>query len=180
MAATEPRKPALRLFFALWPDDEVRAALALLTRKLADECGGRAMAAPNLHATLAFLGNVPPERVDAFCGAADALQAQAFDLQLDTLGYWRHNRIVWVGARAVPAALAALAAEMKRAVQSLAWPVDERPYAAHVTVLRDAPRGPAGHTASLPLWEVRDFALVLSKPGPGGVQYTPVRRWPLS
>lgn len=178
MAPTSASAP-LRLFFALWPDDTVRAALAALTVELHERCGGRAMAATNLHATLAFLGNVPHERVADFVAMADALRAEPFDLPLDTLNYWRRNRIVWAGARNVPAALAALADEMKCGVQGLGWPVDERPYAAHVTLLRDARRGPPAHEVRLPLWRVTDFVLVASTQQSGGVVYEPLRRWTL-
>jgi 2'-5' RNA ligase len=177
--APSSTSPFQRLFFALWPDDEVRAALASLTGLLAGECGGRAMAAANLHATLAFLGNVPHERIDSFVALADALVAAPFELSLDTVGYWRHNRIVWAGTRLVPPALHDLAADMKRRIDALAWRVDDRPYAAHVTLLRDARRGPAERVAALPLWRVRDFALVRSAQGPDGVQYTPLKRWTL-
>jgi 2'-5' RNA ligase len=177
--APNSTRPVQRLFFALWPDDEVRGALASLTGQVAGECGGRAVAAANLHATLAFLGNVPHERIDSFIALADALVAAPFALPLDTVGYWRHNRIVWTGTRIVPPALAHLAADMKRGIEALAWPVDDRRYAAHVTLLRDARRGPADRVAALPLWRVNDFALVRSAPGSEGVQYTPLRRWTL-
>jgi RNA 2',3'-cyclic 3'-phosphodiesterase len=177
--APSSTRPFQRLFFALWPDDEVRAALASLTGRLASECGGRVMAAANLHTTLAFLGNVPQDRVDSFVALADALVAAPFELPLDTVGYWRHNRIVWTGARLVPPALDHLAADMKRGIEALAWPVDDRRYAAHVTLLRDARRGPAERVAALPLWRVKDFALVCSAQGPEGVQYTPLKRWTL-
>ena len=178
MAPTEPARTQ-RLFFALWPDDAVRAALAALLARLGPECEGRAMAAANLHVTLAFLGNVPEARVPAFEALADGLTGEPFELRLDRLGYWRHNRIVWAGARAMPAALEALAADMKLALQGVGWAVDERPYAAHVTLLRDARRGPAGHDAIVPPWRVDGFVLVRSEQGAGGVRYTPVRRWPL-
>ncbi|MGE5524718.1 MAG: RNA 2',3'-cyclic phosphodiesterase [Rhodospirillaceae bacterium] len=179
MAPTDAPKTTVRLFFALWPDDGVRAALASLTARLRSDCGGRAMAASNLHATLAFLGNVPQERVVEFTDVADSLTGDPFDLNLDALGYWRHNRIVWAGTRTMPAALAGLAAGMKAAIQRLRWPVDERPYTAHVTLLRDARHGPATHEAAIPLWRVSDFALVASTQQPGGVQYTPLQCWKL-
>ena len=179
MAATDAAGGSLRLFFALWPDEPVRSALAGLTARTTAECGGRAMAASNLHATLAFLGNVPQQRLAEFIALADALTAEPFALQLDVVGYWRHNRIVWAGARGAPPTLVRLALDMKSALQRLDWPVDERPYAPHVTLVRDARRGPASQTAALPSWSIEDFVLVSSTQGPGGAKYTPLRRWPL-
>ena len=48
----------MRLFFALWPDEGVRAELARWTRALHAACGGRTTRADKLHLTLAFLGEV--------------------------------------------------------------------------------------------------------------------------
>jgi len=179
MAATEAGGDTRRLFFALWPDDGLRSGLAALTRELAAQCGGRAMAPGNLHATLAFLGNVPHARVAEFVTLADGLAAAPFELVLDIVEHWRHNRIVWAGTHVVPPALSDLAAAMRRGLKDLAWPVDDRPFAAHVTLLRDARRGPAVRAARLPVWQVRDFVLVESTQQPGGVRYTPLRRWSL-
>lgn len=181
MAATRTRNAAvtLRLFFALWPDDALRASLAALTAEVTAECGGRPTAAANLHATLAFLGSVPQERAAEFTAMAAGIRARAFALALDSLGYWRHNRIVWVGARQSPEPLALLAQQLKSGLEALRWPVDDRPYVPHVTLLRDARRGPARDATSLPLWRVEDFALVSSTNHGGEVRYTPLQRWPL-
>jgi RNA 2',3'-cyclic 3'-phosphodiesterase len=183
MEATEKRAAgdaaSVRLFFALWPDEQVRAALGALTARLARRCGGRATASANLHVTLAFLGNVPQRRRDDFIAIGDGMRGAPFDLQLDTVGYWRHNRIVWAGARTAPGALAALAAAFRQALADIAWPVDDRPYAPHVTLIRDARDGPGPEPARLPRWHVEDFALVKSEQTAGRVAYTPIRRWPL-
>ena len=42
----------MRLFFALWPDDAVRAELARWSRELHALCGGRTTRPENLHVTL--------------------------------------------------------------------------------------------------------------------------------
>ncbi len=49
--------PPQRLFFALWPSEEVRAGLAEVMASL-DVRGGKPVAAENLHITLLFLGSV--------------------------------------------------------------------------------------------------------------------------
>ena len=46
--------PALRLFFALWPPEDLQAKLAAWANKAAGK--GRAMRRENIHLTLAFLG----------------------------------------------------------------------------------------------------------------------------
>jgi 2'-5' RNA ligase len=178
MALSSAAKP-LRLFFALWPDERVRAALAALAANLALSCGGRATRSDNLHATLAFLGNVPAARVPEFERMAAALRGAQFELRLDVVEYWRHNRIVWCGAKRTPRVLDAFAAGMSEALRALDWPVDERPYVPHVTLLRNARCGPATCAPSLPPWRVREFVLAQSTSGADGVRYRRLARWPL-
>lgn len=170
----------MRLFFALWPDDTVRDALAALALEVAAHCGGRPTARANLHATLAFLGAVPRTRLDEFISMGAQVRAPSFDLQLETVSHWRHNHIVWAGARRTPPALADLASDLTHALVQMSWPIDERPYTPHVTLVRDAHRAPLTREVALPLWRVNEFALVSSSSHEGGVCYTPLARWPLS
>lgn len=158
----------------------MRAALDALAGNLVAHCGGRATARANFHATLAFLGAVPRERYEAFVELAAGVEAAAFDLTLDSVSHWRHNHIVWAGTRATPPALAALAADLGQRLAALPWPVDERPYTPHVTLVRDARRAPPVRVVEVPCWRVREFALVSSTSHDGGVRYTPLARWPLA
>lgn len=52
-----------RLFFALWPDEAIQRRLADAGRGLADETQGKATAWHNIHATLAFLDDVPDDMI---------------------------------------------------------------------------------------------------------------------
>ncbi len=169
-----------RVFFALWPDEPVRAALGDVSLMLKRECGGRAMAAANIHATLVFIGNVPAGRVPELEAIADGITGSSFELAIDALSYWKHNRIVWAGSRAQTPALAALAGDFRSALMARAWRVDERPYVLHVTLLRDAHGGPACATLAPIAWRVDEFALVLSQNDAQGTHYTPLRFWRLS
>jgi hypothetical protein len=54
---------ALRVFFALWPDADVRDQLAGLARAAAERAHGRAPPPENLHMTLVFVGEVPQDSV---------------------------------------------------------------------------------------------------------------------
>jgi 2'-5' RNA ligase len=67
-------RPKNRLFAALDLPEELRAELAARAAGLVADLGGRAVPAPNLHLTLAFLGQVPPERgAEAVAALASAL-----------------------------------------------------------------------------------------------------------
>jgi len=106
----------VRLFFALWPDDEVRARLTRWSRELHALCGGRATRPENLHVTLAFLGSVEEARVAEVERAAGEVAPRAVSLVLDQPGYWKHNRIAWAGASVVPPELEALVSELRGAL----------------------------------------------------------------
>lgn len=71
-----------RLFFALWPNPEVRRQLA----KVSHSRTRHPVADANLHMTLLFLGGRTARELDCFCEAAGNLQGEAFELQLDYLG----------------------------------------------------------------------------------------------
>lgn len=168
-----------RLFFALWPDEGARAALAKLAHFLHVECGGRLMLAGNIHLTLAFLGNVPGGRIAELHALATAVAAPCFDLNIDTLTYWRHNRIVWAGTRECPAALRDLVAQLARALRTAGFRCEEREYAPHVTLLRDARRAPAVRAVNGIVWRAGEFTLVRSLRRDGAVLYEAMGRWPL-
>jgi RNA 2',3'-cyclic 3'-phosphodiesterase len=168
-----------RLFFALWPNDGVRSALAALARDVQAECGGRAIARENLHLTLFFVGSFDRARIAALESAADSLRTTIFDLVLDRLGYWPHNRIVWTGATQCPTALAALATDLRAALAREGIAGETRPYAPHLTLVRNAERKPAARRLPACQWAVRELALVESVPVGGAVRYDVTREWSL-
>jgi RNA 2',3'-cyclic 3'-phosphodiesterase len=131
-----------------------------------------------LHLTLAFLGDIPGERVADARRVADAIAAAPFDLTIDRVGYWRHNHILWAGG-AVPPRLTFVADALGDGLRAAGFTLDARPFAPHITLLRDA------HCAGTPAlpqsiaWPVREFVLAESRLSPGGARYEIVDRWPL-
>ncbi len=174
---TEGRRS--RVFFALWPDEEVRDALAALAHAAQAQCGGRAMVREKVHLTLFFVGDIETPRIPELESVAASLGTVPFDLVLDRLGYWRHNNIVWAGASTCPPALAALAADLKDTLARISVPGEDRPYAPHITLIRNARRAPAGGSFPACVWRAREFVLVDSVAAGGGVRYDVRARWPL-
>lgn len=167
----------MRLFFALWPDDAVRAGLARWSRELHALCGGKPTRPENLHVTLAFLGGVEEARVADVERAADAVGARAFPLILDRPGYWKQNRIAWGGASVVPPELEALVSGLRGALVRSRIRFDAKSFVSHVTLLRGA-REPKGMPALDPiLWKIDGFALVQSVTLPRGSRYEVRRSW---
>lgn len=172
-----PAEGQRRLFFALWPDVAAGEALHDLAQRAQQHCGGRLMARDSLHLTLAFLGDVAAERLAAAVAAADGVPSPGFALNLDRLGYWRHNKVVWAGCDAVSPGLADLAASLAANLRKQGFALDERPFVPHVTLLRKAGSafdGPAGAGIG---WQVQEFTLVESRLSSAGSRYAILQRW---
>ncbi len=169
----------LRLFFALWPDDATRDALNRTGKWLHQHWGGRPMRVETVHITLAFLGETPAERLDDLVACADAARSDGFELILDQAGYWRHNRIGWLGASEAPPQHLDLVGALNTALQATGFPVDARPHVPHVTLLRNTAGGEI--PACEPIcWPVGGFSLVKSVTEQDGAHYEVIRRWPLA
>jgi 2'-5' RNA ligase len=167
----------VKLFFALWPEDGVRTQLARWSRDLHLVCGGRQTRAENLHLTLAFIGEIADERVAEVVRAAGEVAPRRGVLLLDRPGYWKHNRIAWAGAAAVPEELEVLVSELRSALEQSRIRFDAKPFVSHVTLLRDA-REPRAMPWLEPIpWALDGFALVRS-PGGGG-SYEVLKYWGL-
>jgi 2'-5' RNA ligase len=151
-----------RLFFALWPDDRARAALAPVARRLAGEGGGRPVPAANLHLTLAFLGDVAQDRIEAALGAASGIRGERFELVLDRTGAFRRAGVGWAGPSAVPAALVNLQAALDSALRAAGFTLEDRPFVPHLTLARKIVRPVAASAIEPVAWPVERFALVES------------------
>ena len=95
----------------------------------------------NLHLTVRFLGETPPELTpDAALAVGDALgDSHAFDVVLAGAGSFpagRKPRALWLGIEQGAAELGALADALDPALEPLGWPRDDRPYRPHLTVAR--------------------------------------------
>ena len=167
-----------RLFFALWPDDEVRHALLhWQTRNLPPSVRWQHRA--DLHLTLHFLGAVEADRVDALIGMGERIAAAAFGLVLDEIGYWPRPRVLWCAPSSIPAELIAFHGAIGRTLAAAGLTTDSRPYRPHVTLARRVGE-PLAHGPLKPLsWTVRQWALVESVPG-AVPAYRQLRLWSLA
>ena len=89
------------------------------------------------------------------------------------------ERLVVVAAVPTVAEAMALAADLRATLILAGFALEERPFAAHVTLVRKA-RMPKS-IASLPrvAWPVDEFVLVRSHASPKGSTYEPLERFPL-
>jgi len=171
-----------RLFFALWPTDAVRAQLAAAAQAYA--ALGRVIAARNLHVTAAFLGAVPIERVERVQEAARSAQKLTFDgkfmLHLERIEFWRRSNLICLTAERAPPELLAIVDALRAGLRERGFELREHDtFRPHVTLVRDVARGPAASSGASVQWPVESFALVESKVGQRGSEYTVLEEWRL-
>ena len=162
---------SLRLFYALWPDDDVREQLLALQSRV----NGRKVAPENLHMTLAFLGQQSRDLLPILGQAMDELSFNTMTLEIDRLGYFQKPQVAWVGPSIAPQALLDLQRALTDKLMQLNVPLKAvEGFKPHVTLARDA-TAPAVADAPSIVWRVRRMALIASTSKPGGVSYMPLR-----
>lgn len=168
-----------RLFFALWPDDALRALLLRAVGRVSGfEAAGRRVDPAKYHLTLHFLGgwDARPQRVVERCeSAAASVECAGFHLVVDHAGGFRKARVGWL-APAGNSGLDALWSALGHALDEAGVPRQAGDiFSPHVTVLRGLSRSVAEEAIEPLSWPVDDFALVHSHAG----RYDLIGRWPL-
>ena len=172
-----------RLFFALVPDPEVRAACARVAKdiKMKAQPAGYLVNPERYHMTLLFLGDaVSAPQEEAALAAAATVRIAPFALTLDHAGSFARNRQVpwWLGPREAPMA-DALSAALREAMHRAGVTPDRMRFVPHLTIVRDAHHALA-QTAIKPIeWRVREFVLVRSVLDSTPPEYRVIGRWPL-
>ena len=149
-----------RLFYALWPDADTRAALAAWQASLR----GKPTRADKLHLTLAFLGQRPAGELLALLALLDTLPARAMALEFDHVGHFPRLAIAWAGLRQPSPALLQLRAACMSALagQNLAPRVEHDRFTPHVTLARQAPPPAQGQAFAPIAWQAGELVLVES------------------
>ncbi|HRQ57623.1 MAG TPA: RNA 2',3'-cyclic phosphodiesterase [Azoarcus taiwanensis] len=177
-AGSPRRRPdRARLFFALWPRPALARRLHELARAAQAVSGGRVMRRDTLHQTLAFIGDIPRERISQLIAVGRTQRFTTFGFELDLLRRWGRNRIVWAGSSTPPPALCALAVTLVRQLSDAGFVLEERDFVPHVTLVRNSEREPAFDTIEPLVWMVEDFVLVESIRTGKGANYRIVERF---
>ncbi len=169
-----------RIFFALWPDDATRIKIVESFKQLSiDKTQGRIVNFDNVHITLHFVGNVNQQKWDCLHRAAQKVQADGFNLDLDHYGYFNKPKILWMGLKQTPEALETLHKTLGESLAECDFQVERRPYAPHMTLMRK-PAQPEAFEKTKPIfWQVKTFVLVESISIEGGVRYEVRERYAL-
>ena len=161
-----------RLFFALWPDDEVRELIVTDTERAISATGASPIPPANYHVTLAFLGAVSASSLDDIIRICGDVRFRRFLLALDRTGYWPRSRIAWLAPSHCPLELEALVDDIWNKLAELGFRQELRPYQPHVSLCRKVSGG-LGMRLDMPInWPVSSFVLAQSTPGETGPVYT--------
>ncbi len=169
-----------RLFFALWPSNDVRGQLAKAVAPLTDSGAGRAVPPMNFHITLAFLDQVPDSAYAAIIDAARSVQFPPLAVELDCFGLFERPQVAWLGCSVVPVALTCLADDLRSALTGLVRLRPERSFCPHVSAVRKISALPDLEPPLKVFWQASDFVLVRSEFGPGHATYTVLERFSAS
>lgn len=212
----------LRTFVAAYPSDAQREAVAAVIDRLARELRGGTRGAEDgasrrsardgsrakgpvrwvpmeqVHLTLAFLGEVPTERLDAL---AERLREAAGSVAPFTVSYHGvgafpdrgRPRVVWLGVEQGAEPLGQLASAAREASRATGLEIDPKPFRPHLTLGRvrertgASARGEVARALDAAPQDVgsgpavlREIVLVTSRPGPGGHRHERVARLPLT
>lgn len=166
-----------RLFFALWPDQNIRVQLSAINQQINDH-RLRKLRPTNLHTTLVFMGNVDEQAFLRLQQHAQTIRANAFTISFDQLSYWQKPKILCLTCQRQPKEIYQLVNQLTEIVEAEGIHVEERPYRAHVTLARKANQ--LEKLSFRPVeWQATEFVLVESISTDNGVVYQVLAKWPL-
>ena len=197
----------MRIFIGIDLDPEVRTRIERFIEGVEGFAPDARWARPeSLHITLKFIGEQPPERVEAITERFRRVESSAFEIRAAGHGFFptaKAPRVFWIGIHAGPQ-LAELAESIDTATTELGIPREDRPYSPHLTLARAG----AGRRSGSPKWRkgdgpnvtfaviekrlaaigeldfgritAREFILYQSQLSPAGSKYTKLQRFALN
>ena len=168
-----------RLFYALWPDDDTRVALAEAAARI-DLRDASLVRPENLHITVRFLGTISDELTDQLRFSQPVQGLGQFTLEINDVGWWRSSQVAWLAPLVVPPQMEEMVFKVQEHLAK--WDITQKkgPFTPHVTVARNARRAPRVFGSIAVEWRVDSVALILSKTEPIGAYYEVQNRWSLT
>ena len=172
--------PTKRLFFALWPEEEVVKKIKRHALKHFLDCQGRTLKYSNWHITLAYFGASDSETQSCLEAKAATIKSTPFELNLSKCGFWSHPQVAWLAPNDIPDVLKQLVYDLQQAIIPCGFKPDARDYNPHVTIVRKAKTFPAVTEIKPINMKVTKFCLVESKTFPEGAEYQVLKSWDFS
>ena len=152
-----------RYFIALWPPKAVAEEIQEAAVPFIARYGGRAIAAADLHLTLAFLGDLSPAQISAATDALQQTTSRPFELCLSRLACFRRARVLWIGPERPPDELTGLHRVLWRHLEAAGFVPEPRVFRAHVTLARKVGSMHAQLLESSITWDATTLALAASR-----------------
>jgi len=133
----------MRLFVAINFSEEIKKQILSVQEQLRSRVlKGNFSRSENFHITLAFLGNAPEEKLESLFQIMDDLKAPPFEIRFNSTGCFSHSHkgLWWIGAdRNSPGfqVLLSIHAQLLDRLLDAGFPVDTRPFNAHITLARE-------------------------------------------
>ena len=136
----------------------------------------------NFHITLAFLGDLPPYRLETLLSTADRLleahSAGNRTIALDQVGYWPKPGIYWAGPASWPDSVTRLSAALRDLTVQFGARRDRAAFQPHVTLFRRCQTPPPAPTEAPALSiAAESVSLFESRQNRGGVSYHSLADW---
>jgi len=135
-------KETLRTFLAFPIHEGLVQKIALLQKELQSlQLDAKWVHPEKIHLTLKFMGETPREALQEIQKTVEAVghQHAAFQVTINTLGAFPDApsaRIVWIGSASSSSEGEALAQALHHALQPLGFPIEAKPFKAHLTLGR--------------------------------------------
>ena len=173
-------KAKRRLFFALWPNDQIRHLIVEQFKQLPKALNGRAIQPHNLHITLNFVGSVNQDIQACMQAAAKTIRAKSFICNLDCFGYFSRSKTLWLGSQDTPAGLTHLHNELSEALTNCGYSAEKRIFKPHITLIRKCTLEDSPKTDFSIAWPIDSFALVESHRDQHGANYQVIETYPFA
>jgi 2'-5' RNA ligase len=181
----------VRLFLAIDLGEALRSAIGSVQQRLRERLDGwRWVAAPGIHLTVRFLGEIAPETLGQHLTAwrGTAASCAGMRLRVRGLGVFPPRgvpRVLWIGVEEVEpqGSVEALGRVFERTARHLGLPPETRPFRPHLTLARAGrhgwPAAPSGEVVGdLGVIDAREVVLFRSELSPRGARYTPIETFP--
>jgi 2'-5' RNA ligase len=186
----------IRAFLAIDPPEDILQAMSRLQEKLKREIGGRTSwtKPQGQHLTLKFFGDISTEDIKNISTAVKnrmTSSGSSLNLKIENLGvfpYARKPRVLWCGVEGDGEKLSVLQKQLEADFEGIGFPVDDRPFRAHLTLGRiKYPSGLTGISEALIKYNAfvagefscKELILLQSKLSPQGAVYTKLAEFTL-
>jgi 2'-5' RNA ligase len=171
----------MRLFIAVNFDDEIKSRLLRIQSRIREQSlKGNFSRPENLHLTLVFLGETPPQQISLIRSAMERVCAacQPFSLDFDRTSFFKHSNkeLWWTGSGNAAAGLQnmeKLRQGVAEGLCSAGVKFDERPFNPHITLGREIRRaGPIELPKENICVPINRISLMQSEHSAGRLVYT--------